>query len=490
MRSWTTPFALAALSIMLDSCGSSTAEKPMASSSAKETFDMPRMQERVSDIGAPEERDQLLDVYDRARIKLEKNPNDQDAWLRMSEAFITEARITGAYGYNYGEATRILDHLLTQRGMNKDIKSQALTLKATILLSEHKFDEALVLGKEAVRMDPYRAYNYGVLVDACTELGLYDSAVVMCDKMVSIRPDLRSYSRVSYQREIHGDIPGAIDAMDRAVKAGATGLEETSWCRVQLGGLYERSGDLDKAEEQYALALAERKNYPFALAALGRVHRKRGDPQKSIEEITRAITIMPDAHFYAELARTCKAAKNDVGYAEAIAKAEEVLIGLGTGDDGHTHAHAHPDRTHDHGHAHGDGEHAHTHAEDAPLPKTKAHGHSHEVGLEMARFELEFHKDLPVALENAQHEFEHREANIDVNATLAAIYFAKGEFGTARMHLALARKTGSADPALIMLEGLLAVKEGNSDGKALIRKAFKADPWLQHPLAEEAKLAI
>jgi tetratricopeptide (TPR) repeat protein len=458
---------------LLVSCMGTDAKEPMGSKerTALPSLAIPKMLERTADIGQPEERDNLLDVYDRARIKLEKDPHDEDAWLRMSEAFITDARITGNYGYNYGEALRILDHLLAKRGSNKDMKSQALTLKATILLSEHKFDEALALGREAVRMDPFRAYNYGVLVDAYTELGQYDSAVVMCDKMVSIRPDLRSYSRVSYQREIHGDIPGAIDAMDRAVKAGATGLEETSWCRVQLGGLHERSGDLDKAEEQYALALAERKNYPFALAALGRTHRKRGDLERSKEELERAIAAMPDAHFYTELARTCKAAKDAEGYARAIARAEEVLMVLGAGQVTH---------------AHGDEEHTHAHAEQAQVPVASAHGHSHEVGLEMARFELEFHQDLPVALENGLHEFGHRERNIDVNAALAAIYCAKGEYGTARMHAGLARKTGSQDPALRMVDGLIAVKQGDMKGRALIREAFKADPWLQHPLAEEA----
>lgn len=457
---------------LLGACSTAPSNEPMAASAGQRSIAIPVMQDRIADIGAPEERDQLLDVYDRARIKLEKNPRDNDAWLRMSEAFITEARVTGDYGYNYGEATRILDHLLAQRGSNKDMKSQALTLKATILLSEHRFEEALVLGQEAVRMDPFRAYNYGVLVDAYTELGQYDSAVAMCDRMVSIRPDLRSYSRVSYLREIHGDISGAIDAMDRAVKAGATGLEETSWCRVQLGGLHERKGDLDKAEEQFALALAERKNYPFALAALGRVHRKRGDPERATAELERAIAVMPDAHFYAELARTHKAAKNDEGYAAAIAKAEEVLIGLGTGKAARSHADAH------------------TRRDRTPAPTEEGHGHSHEVGLEMARFELEFHKDLPVALSNAQHEFEHREGNIDVNAALAAIYCAQGESGAARMHLSLARKTASSDPGLTMLEGLIAVKNGDTAGKALIRKAFKVDPWLQHPLAEEARRAM
>jgi tetratricopeptide (TPR) repeat protein len=226
---------------------------------------------------------------------------------------------------------------------------------------------------------------------------------------------------------------------------------------VQLGGLHERAGDLDKAEKQYNLALAERKNYPFALAALGRIHRKRGDLETAQAELERAITIMPDAHFYAELARIHKAAKNSPGYADAIAKAEQALIGLSATDPHQAHADAH------------------------------THGHSHQVGLEMARFELEFHKDLPVALQNAEHEFEHREGNIDVNATLAAIYCAKGEYGTARMHAGLASKTGSQDPALRMLDGLIAVKQGEAQGKALIREAFKADPWLQHPLAEEAR---
>ncbi len=45
----------------------------------------------------------------------------------------------------------------------------------------------------------------------------------MLNRMVSIRPDIRSYSRISYLREIHGDIPGAIEAMELAVEAGAPG---------------------------------------------------------------------------------------------------------------------------------------------------------------------------------------------------------------------------------------------------------------------------
>jgi hypothetical protein len=46
--------------------------------------------------------------------------------------------------------------------------------------------------------------------------------------MMAIRPDLRSYSRVSYLREIFGDIPGAREAMLMAIQAGYPGQEETA----------------------------------------------------------------------------------------------------------------------------------------------------------------------------------------------------------------------------------------------------------------------
>jgi len=65
------------------------------------------------------------------------------------------------------------------------------------------------------------------------EMGNYTAAVENSDKMVSIRPDIRSYSRISYLREIYGDYPGSIEAMKMAVGA-AYRDEATEWSRVQL----------------------------------------------------------------------------------------------------------------------------------------------------------------------------------------------------------------------------------------------------------------
>ncbi|MBL0044496.1 MAG: hypothetical protein IPP33_08890 [Flavobacteriales bacterium] len=453
MNTLKTTLSIFAISAIISSCTQSQGKEPVASAALGEkgALAIPKMQDRTVDIGAPEELDHLLDVYDKSRIKLEKNPMDWDAWLRMSEAFITEARVTGTHGYNYDQALNILDHVLAQTGLKKDVKGQGITLKATILLSQHQFSDALVLGKEAVKLDPYRAYNYGVLVDAYTELGYYDSAVVMCDKMVSTRPDLRSYSRVSYQREIHGDVPGAIEAMDLAVKAGAQGLEETSWCRVQLGGLYERSGQLEKAREQYALALSERKNYAFAIAGLGRLEGKKKNYPEAEKQLMAAVAVTPDASFYEELARVYSAQGKTEQRDEAVRNAGKVLVGLTKGGEGHTH----------------------------------------QVGLEMARFQLEFMNDLDNAMTNAEHEFTHRPTNNDVNTALAAVNYAKGDLTAAAKFIAVAQHTGSKDPYLMTLNGLVLVKQGDAaKGKQLILESLKADPYQNHAFAAEAKKLV
>jgi tetratricopeptide (TPR) repeat protein len=407
---------------------------------------IPALEARTADIGTPEERDMLLDVYDRSRIKLEKDPTDWDAWLRMSEAFITDARVSGRSA-DQAEALRILDHILLQPKVAKEVRGEALTLNATVELSQHRFAEALELGREALRIDPYRAFNYGVMVDAYTELGHYDSAVVMCDRMVAIRPDLRSYSRISYQREVHGDVPGAIEAMDLALKAGLTGTEEASWCRVQIGGLYERSGDLDKAQAQYAQALLERRNYPFAMAALGRIAGKRKDHAEAERQLKAAIALMPDASFYEELARVSAARNRPEEHDEAVREAGLVLVGMTKGGD----------------------------------------GHSHQVGLEMARFQLEFMKDLDNALTNAEHEFTHRKDNNDVNTVLAAIHYARGDMAKAAEHIALAQRTGSKDAYLMSLDGLVRSKQGEVvKGRELVAASFRIDPYQNHPFTAEA----
>ena len=46
-----------------------------------------------------------------------------------------------------------------------------------------------------------------MVVDANNELGRYPQALKATQQMVNLRPNLASLSRVSYERELHGDLP-------------------------------------------------------------------------------------------------------------------------------------------------------------------------------------------------------------------------------------------------------------------------------------------
>jgi tetratricopeptide (TPR) repeat protein len=129
--------------------------------------------------------------------------------------------------------------------------------------------------------------------DAQIELGQYEQAVQSFQEMVNIRPDLSSYSRVSYARELYGDVPGAIEAMQQAVNAGGPAAENTAWCRVQLGNLYFNSGQLAEAEQSYQAALAGYPKYLHAQAGLAIVRWAQGRNAEAIEFMKASVAVVP-----------------------------------------------------------------------------------------------------------------------------------------------------------------------------------------------------
>jgi tetratricopeptide (TPR) repeat protein len=137
---------------------------------------------------------------------------------------------------------------------------------------------------------------------------LYDAAVSNIQTMVDLRPDLGSYSRVSYARELHGDLDGAIEAMQRAVRAGGPTTENTEWARVQLGHLHAARGDLTNAENVYRMSLDRLPGYPPALAGLARIQAARGKYETAIESYRQAIARLPLAEFVIALGETYEAA--------------------------------------------------------------------------------------------------------------------------------------------------------------------------------------
>ncbi len=277
---------------------------------SKTSIEIPKLLNRNPKLYQGKEWDDVQNYYGAQSAALSKDANNHDASLKLAELFIQEARITGEHPHYYPAALTMLEPVIAfytskpdPKLNEKDMLFRALSHKASVQLSLHAFGAAKETAAQAVAINPYNAYIYGCLVDANVELGQYAQAVEVCDKMVAIRPDLRSYARVSYLREIHNDHKGAIEAMEMAVKAGYPSYEQTEWARLQLGKLYEKYGKESNAIAQYETCLAYRPEYPFAIAALAELDFKKGNYEVAEKRFNQAADIIPEVSFYVFLAQ-------------------------------------------------------------------------------------------------------------------------------------------------------------------------------------------
>lgn len=394
---------------------SSCSQNEQATDSKSAQYDLtqiPELLDRNPAIQNGKEWETVQNLYGKNRDNLLKGKESNNARLDLAQLYMNEARVTGEHGYYYPAAQKMLNDIIDLNPNDKDVLFRALAAKASVQLSLHNFADALATAKKAVAINPYNAQIYGALVDAYVELGNYEDAVKMSDKMISIRPDLRSYARVSYLREIYGDVKGSIEAMELAVSAGYPGYEQTSWAQLTLGHLYANYGYEDKAEKIYQLALEQRPNYPFAIAAQAELEMDNGNYEAAEQLLKAACDIIPEVGFYEQLAHIYKAK----GKKEEMKKlTEEIFIMLA--DD-------------------------------------EASGHV--MNLEYAAIYTDLLENYDKALEYVMKEYEQRPENIDVNRAIAKIYHLKGDKEKASEYLAVACRTNSRYPELMELKGELA----------------------------------
>ncbi|HYP21862.1 MAG TPA: tetratricopeptide repeat protein [Chloroflexia bacterium] len=235
-------------------------------------------------------------VISDMQARLKSEPGDYKAHASLGVAYQQKARETNDPAY-YSEAEKSFIQALQL----KPDDYNSLAGMGALELSRHNFTSALEWGNRAQRVIPDKAYAYGVAGDAHIELGNYDEAVASFQKMVDLRPDLSSYARVSYARELHGDVDGAIQAMQQAVAAGGPAAENTAWCRVQLGHLFFNSNRLDDAEKTYADALAGYPGYTHAQAGLAQVRWAQGRTAEAIDLYKQANASVPLPQYIAAL---------------------------------------------------------------------------------------------------------------------------------------------------------------------------------------------
>ena len=376
---------------------------------------------------------------------IREKPDDSKTALALATIYIQEARITGNYSYYNKAAAKYIDDVLA-----KDQNHfEALTLKALLLVSQHHFAEGLVVAKKARDISPYYAFLHGILIDAYVEMGNYKDAVISAENMISLRPDIRSYSRISYLREIHGDYAGAIEAMKMAVEAGGYGDEPTSWTRIQLARLYENTGDIKNAEMHYTIALDQRPGYPYAIAGLGSIRMAAGHYPKAISLYEQADSLISDYSFKEQLAALYELTGQSEKAENTInAVIDEMKKEVEKGEEEASPGH------------HADGELANTYLL------------AHKPGK---------------ALEHALKEYNRRPENIEVNETVAWAYYKKGNADKALPYLEAALRTSSKNPTLLCRAGLIYAKKGdNAKAKINLEDGLKNNPNIDPSLKKES----
>ena len=410
---------------------------------------LPNLKMRHGDLAAGGEWLNTKAAVQGLLAKLRQDPNDQKSRLLLAQAYMQEGRVTGDHPYYDAAAVELLDEVLRTDPQN----FEALCCKASLSLTQHHFAQGLALAEKAREINPNSGYVYGLLTDANVEMGHYDEAVKMADKMNAVRPDLAAYARVSYLREIYGDVPGAIQAMTLATQAGSVGLEQTEWTRVALGHLYEVSGDLPRAEGCYQQALLARPGYAYAEAGLGRVAAARRDYPAAIARFRQARATVKDYAFSEELVDLYRQNKQP---AEAEKMARESIGMLASAAD--------------------------------QANSDEALGHYTDRELAYAYLKT---NELDKALEHAKIEYERRPDNIDVNETLAWVYYRRGDAANAAKYMKVARRTGAQNPVLLGRAGLIMVKNGQAaEGRALLEKSLKTAPYLDPELAAEGQALV
>ena len=225
---------------------------------------------------------------DAVRAHLAQVPGDWPAWSSLGALELERGRATGdpaAYAaaqQAYGTSLRL------QREGN----DAALAGAAALSAARHEFATAQRQAQQALAINPESPEALAALTDALTELGRYGPALATARRLDAVRPGLASFARLSYQAELRGQIPQAIDLMGRAA-GEATTPAQVAFTRTHEGLLALGRHDLAAAQDAYRAGVAVAPT-DTALIFLGaRIAWATGDPELAVRRYADLVARRP-----------------------------------------------------------------------------------------------------------------------------------------------------------------------------------------------------
>ncbi|NUP08676.1 MAG: tetratricopeptide repeat protein [Polyangiaceae bacterium] len=386
----------------------------------------------MAEPGGNSTADTLIKRYQEAVRKLDKT----DDWVLLGRAWIRKARETADPGY-YLHAKACADRVLERTPGD----ALAMGLLGQVELNNHKFKDALATADDVLARFEQDLPSLTNKSDALLELGRYDEAVAVTDKMVDLKPSLPSYARASYLSFLHGEADSARQSIRLAIDAGndPSDPEPRCYALVQAAHLFFHQGDYEGAAAGYDKALAECPEYHYALTGRGRVLLTRGDAKGAVDVLERAAKKSPGLEATWRLAD----AKLAAGDSEGAEQAYRTLLDRKSED-----------------------------------PRT------------VAQFLAVKNRDIDLAVKLAKDEMAVR-PSIYTEDTLAWALYRKGDYQEAQRLSERALRLKTPDASLEYHAGAILIAAGKpEDGTKLVQAALARSPQFDPTGAPEAKTLL
>jgi tetratricopeptide (TPR) repeat protein len=363
------------------------------------------------------------------------NPNVQAA---LASAFIQKMRETTDFVY-LNRAAALVDKILAANPANYD----GIRLSAEIETHRHNFPRAAELATRLLERNPSDAGAMGLLGDSLMEMGRYESAGKVYERMVAISPDLAGYNRIAWHRFVTGDRRKSVDWMATAVQAGSPTPENLAWCLVEFGDMLFKTGRTADAHIAYQRALETLPGYHRAWAALGREFSATGKFEEAEASFLKAQAVIPLPEYagaletiYAKMGKTAEAA-GQRNLLDVIDK-----LGRANGEKGN---------------------------------RMLALVYANE------------NRNLDRALEQIRGELETRKDVYTYDA-LSWVLFRSGNQKDAEAASRKALAMQTPEPMFLYHAGVIAIAGGDEHaGRELLTKALELNPEFSYPEAQDAK---
>jgi tetratricopeptide (TPR) repeat protein len=362
------------------------------------------------------------------------------AWSRLGDAYMQKARETMDLSY-YGRAEASY-----RKSLALDANyANAMVGIAWVLSGRHEFEQSIEWANKALKVERNRADAYGLLGDAATEMGDYDSAYEYYQKMLDLKPDIASYSRAAHLLFVTGGFKKASWLMSKAVGAGGAYPENKAWCVAQMALLDFAQGAYVPADQILTEGLKETPNNYHLLAAMGKVKAGMKDYLAAIEYYKRAQNIVPQHDVVAAL--------GDLYAMEGRKEEADRQYAL----------------------------------VDVIRKLNKANG---VIGdLQMAHFLADHDRDLEEALRLAETEYKTRPTVYGAD-TLAWCYYKNGRIPEARKYSLKALSQNTPEAMFLYHRGLILAKAGDiGEARKALYQALSQNPYFE-PLGAVAAMKM